>query len=97
MKFYQVNLVWKQAREKILLQPLKKTNPLPCSISFLLEVNDPSADINNLADNLTNIILNAANKTFHFKQFKRNKKRKRYKQKWFNGSPFDQPKTELKN
>lgn len=24
MKFYQVNLVWKQAREKILLQALKK-------------------------------------------------------------------------
>lgn len=53
---------------------------------FLLEVNDPSADINTLADNLSNIILNATNKTFHLKQFKRNKKRKRYKQKWFNGN-----------
>jgi uncharacterized membrane protein len=47
---------------------------------FLPEVNDPSANINNLVDNLSNIILNTANKTFHFKQFKRNKKRKRYKQ-----------------
>ena len=53
---------------------------------FLLEVNDPSADINTLADNLSNIILNAANKTLHFKQFKRKKKRKRYKQKWFNSN-----------
>ena len=76
---------------------LEENNSSTMLNQFLPEVNDPSADINNLADNLSNIILNAANKTFHFKQFKRNKKRKRYKQKWFNGSPFDQPKTELKN
>jgi hypothetical protein len=76
---------------------LEENNSSTMLNQFLPEVNDPSADINNLADNLSNIILNAANKTFHFKQFKRSKKRKRYKQKWFNGSPFDQPKTELKN
>ena len=63
---------------------LEEINSSTILSQFLLEVNDPSADINPL--NLSNIILNAANKTFHFKQFKRNKKRKRYKQKWFNGN-----------
>jgi hypothetical protein len=63
---------------------LEEINSSTILSQFLLEVNDPSADINPL--NLSNIILNAANKTFHLKQFKGNKKRKRCKQKWPNGN-----------
>jgi hypothetical protein len=53
---------------------------------FLLEVNNPTANNNVLTDNLNNIIVNTANKTFPFKQFTKKKRKKKYKQKWFNGN-----------
>jgi hypothetical protein len=53
---------------------------------FLLEVNNPTANNNVLTDNFNNIIINAANKTFPFKQFTKKKRKKKYKQKWFNGN-----------
>jgi len=59
-----------------------------CMINqFLLEVNNPTTDINTLSTNLNNIILKSANKCFYFKIFinKKNGK-KRYKKKWFNGN-----------
>lgn len=59
-----------------------------CMINqFLLEVNNPTADINTLSTNLNNIILQSANKCFYFKICinKKNGK-KRYKKKWFNGN-----------
>lgn len=53
---------------------------------FLLEVNNPEMDINNLSENLSNIILDSANKTFNFRPFKGKRKKKKGKQKWFNGN-----------
>ncbi|CAG2255999.1 Failed axon connections homolog [Mytilus edulis] len=43
-------------------------------------------DINNLSENLSNIILDSANKTFNFRPFKGKRKKKKGKQKWFNGN-----------
>ena len=40
---------------------LEENNSSTMLNQFLPEVNDPSVNINNLADNLSNIILNAAN------------------------------------
>ena len=41
---------------------------------FLLQVNDPDKDINVLTEQLTNIMINAAKKSFRFKSFKKKKK-----------------------
>ena len=52
---------------------------------FLLQVNDPDKDINVLTEQLTNIMINAAKKSFRFKSFKKKKKKKH---DWFDGNCF---------
>lgn len=69
------------------ISALKENNTTCLVNEFLLEVNNPCADINILSDNLNNIILNSANKCFHFKHFiKKKKTKKKYKKKWFDGN-----------
>jgi hypothetical protein len=48
---------------------LEDSNSKNVISQFLLEVNNPTTIINVLTDNLNNTFINAANKTFHFKQF----------------------------
>jgi hypothetical protein len=62
---------------------LEDSNSKNTISQFVLEVNNPAANINVLTDNLNNIIINAAYKTFHFKQFTKKKGKMKYKQKWF--------------
>ena len=62
---------------------LEDSNSKNTISQFVLEVNNPAANINVLTDNLNNIIVNAAYKTFHFKQFTKKKGKMKYKQKWF--------------
>ena len=52
---------------------------------FLLQVNDPDKDINVLTEQLTNIMINAAKKSFRFKSFKKKKKKKH---DWFDDNCF---------
>lgn len=60
-------------------------NSKPMIDQFLLEANNPDIDVDTLTENLGNIILNSANKTFIFKPFKKIKNKRKFKQKWFNG------------
>ena len=55
---------------------LEDSNSKNVISQFLLEVNNPTTIINVLTDNLNNTFINAANKTFHFKQFTQKKKYK---------------------
>jgi len=63
---------------------------------FKLKVNDPDGDIDNLTEELTNIMVKAAKKSFQFKHFKHNKKKKKNKHEWSNGNCFFM-KRELRN
>ena len=52
---------------------------------FMLEVNNPDGNVNELTEKLTNIMLTTAKKSLKFKSYKKKRKKKH---EWFNGNCF---------